>query len=138
MARQFLDSLASVEVAEAARIRARARDNVAAADAVEALGDRIECVRIIFKSSGAATAADLATTIDRIFADRTTAVTLSTVHRAKGLEADRVVILEFDRLMSLRARQPWQIQQEENLAYVAWTRAKSEIIEIPAPKREKE
>lgn len=135
---EFVARLAEVETAEAAKVRQRARDENAAVDAVEALGDRMECVRIVFRSSGAASAADLVAAVERIFADRTAAVTLSTVHRAKGLEADRVVILEFDRLMSRRARQPWQVQQEENLAYVAWTRAKSEIIEIPAPKREKE
>lgn len=134
----FLAGLAEVKVVEAENVRARARDDQAAADAVDALGDRIECVRIIFRSTSAATAADLVAAVERIFADKTAAVTLSTVHRAKGLEADRVVILEHDRLMSLRARQPWQIQQEENLAYVALTRARSELIEIPAPKREKE
>jgi len=135
---EFVARLAEVETAEAAKVRQRARDENAAADAVEALGDRMECVRIIFRSSGAASAADLVTAVERIFADKTAAVTLSTVHRSKGLEADRVVILEFDRLMSNRATQKWQVEQEENLAYVAYTRAKNEIIEIPAPKREKE
>jgi hypothetical protein len=134
---EFIARLADIEAAEAEKVRARARDEVAAADAVEALGDRVECVRIIFKSSGANSAADLVAAVERIFADKTAAVTLSTVHRSKGLEADRVVILEHDRLMSTRATQKWQVRQEENLAYVAYTRAKAEIIEIPAPKRER-
>ncbi len=134
---EFIARLADIEAAEAEKVRARARDEAAAADAVEALGDRVECVRIIFKSSGANSAADLVAAVERIFADKTAAVTLSTVHRSKGLEADRVVILEHDRLMSTRATQQWQVKQEENLAYVAYTRAKAEIIEIPAPKRER-
>ncbi len=135
---EFIDGLAAQSAVEVEKIRARARDEQAAADAEDALGDRFECVRIIYRSSGAASAADLVAAVERIFADKTAAVTLSTVHRAKGLEADRVVILEFDRLMSTRATQKWQIEQEENLAYVAYTRAKSEIIEIPAPKRDRE
>jgi hypothetical protein len=134
---EFIGGLAQLEATEAEKIRLRARDDQAAADAVDALGDRIECMRIIFRSTSAASAADLVASVERIFADKTAAVTLSTVHRSKGLEADRVVILEFDRLMSARATQAWQVEQEENLCYVAYTRAKSEIIEIPAPKRDK-
>jgi DNA helicase-2/ATP-dependent DNA helicase PcrA len=133
----FAERLTAYQEAEATRLRAKSRDESAAADAVDALHDRIECVRIIFRSSGAESVADLTATVERIFADKNAAVTLSTVHRAKGLEADRVVILEHDRLMSSRANQAWQIEQEENLAYVAYTRAKVEIIEIPAPKRDR-
>lgn len=135
---EFLDGLAAQHDAEAEKLRARARDEQAAADALDALADRIECVRIIFRSTGAASSADLIASVERTFADKAAAVTLSTVHRAKGLEADRVVILEYDRLISPRATQAWQAQQEENLSYVAYTRAKSEIIEIPAPKRGRE
>jgi DNA helicase-2/ATP-dependent DNA helicase PcrA len=134
---KFGERLTGYEEAEATRLRAKSRDDSAAADAVDALHDRIECVRIIFRSSGAQSLADLVAAVERIFADKNAAVTLSTVHRAKGLEADRVVILESDRLMSSRATQAWQIEQEENLSYVAWTRAKSEIIEILAPKRDR-
>lgn len=50
-------------------------------------------------------------------------VTLSSVHRAKGLEADNVYILRPDLMPSKFARQPWQQQQEQNLMYVAFTRA---------------
>jgi hypothetical protein len=133
----FVDALARHGDEAAQKLRARARDEQAAADAVDALEDRIECVRVIFASTGAASQADLIASVERTFADKTAAVTLSTVHRAKGLEANRVVILEYDRLISPRATQPWQVQQEENLSYVAYTRAKSEIIEIPAPKRDR-
>ena len=132
----FADALARHGDEAAQKLRARARDEQAAADAVDALEDRIECVRIIFASTSASSQADLIGSIERTFADKAAAVTLSTVHRAKGLEADRVVILEHDRLISPRATQAWQVQQEEHLSYVAYTRAKSEIIEIPAPKRD--
>jgi superfamily I DNA/RNA helicase len=120
------------------KLRARASDDQAADAAIDALGDRIECVRIIHRSSGATSKDALIAAVERIFSTKEAAVTLSTVHRAKGLEADRVVILEHDRLMSTRATQAWQIEQEENLNYVAYTRAKREIIEIPAPKRDRE
>ncbi len=134
---RFSAQLDLVETAERAKITKRSRDTASAASAVDALGDRIECVRTIVRSSGAMSAADATAAIERIFADKDAAVTLSTVHRSKGDEADRVVILEFDRLISTRAQSPEEIEQEWNCWYVAQTRSRREIIEIPAPKRER-
>lgn len=131
----FKAGLEAFETAEVEKIKRRARTEQARDNSIDALRDRVECVRIIWRSTAAQSAGALSQEIERIFADKDAAVMLSTVHRAKGLEADRVAILEFDRLMSVRATQPWQIKQEENLAYVAYTRSKSELIEIPAPKR---
>lgn len=54
-------------------------------------------------------------------------IILSTVHKAKGLEADRVFII-MPKDMPLRSSQPWQYQQEMNLKYIAITRAKNELI----------
>ena len=52
------------------------------------------------------------------------AVRLSTIHRAKGLEERRVFILDFDKLPYIRQQQrAWEMEQEENLKYVAITRA---------------
>lgn len=54
------------------------------------------------------------------------AVVLSTVHKAKGLEADRVFILDQGLFFPKFVRRgTWQWAQEENLLYVAYTRAKS-------------
>lgn len=56
-------------------------------------------------------------------------VVLSTVHRAKGREWDRVFILGFyDYMPSKWARQEWQQEQEVNLIYVAGTRAKKTLV----------
>lgn len=61
-------------------------------------------------------------------AGRTNAVKLSTIHGAKGLEADRVFILDYDLLPTDReSMQEWERQQEENLVYVALTRAKNTL-----------
>lgn len=49
--------------------------------------------------------------------------TLATIHKAKGLEAPRAIILDYHLMPSKYARQPWQQQQERNLQYVAITRA---------------
>lgn len=56
-------------------------------------------------------------------------VTLSTVHKAKGREWERVYILYRSQTMPSRwARKPWQLLQEQNIEYVAVTRAKRELI----------
>lgn len=52
-----------------------------------------------------------------------TTVWLSSIHRAKGSEAERVWIIRPDQL-PLRARIEWQRVQEQNLVYIARTRSK--------------
>ena len=57
-------------------------------------------------------------------------LTLCTVHKAKGLEANRVFWLNRSACPSRWARQDWQRVQENNLMYVAITRAKRELVII--------
>ena len=58
-------------------------------------------------------------------------VLFSSVHRAKGLEADRVFIYLRDAPMPHpMGKLPWEQQQEMNLKYVAVTRAKKELIYV--------
>jgi superfamily I DNA/RNA helicase len=56
------------------------------------------------------------------------AIKLSTIHRAKGLEEDRVFIIDYDKLPWARQQQKdWEKVQETNLKYVAITRAKETL-----------
>jgi DNA helicase-2/ATP-dependent DNA helicase PcrA len=96
-------------------------------DQVEALEDRVETLRAF--ALEAHTLADVERAIDDLFADDVSEmVTLSTVHKAKGAEAPRVVILDPRRMPSKGARQDWEIQQERNIVYVAYTRARETLI----------
>ena len=73
----------------------------------------------------------IAAKIDDIFSDRTKAgIRLSSIHKAKGLEADRVFFLQLPkaRCPHPMAKTPWQYEQEKNLLYVAYTRAIRELI----------
>ena len=54
------------------------------------------------------------------------AIKISTIHRAKGLENERVFILEYNKLPVPRIRE-WEKEQERNLHYVAVTRPISEL-----------
>ena len=70
---------------------------------------------------------DMRKKIRQVFRDDIEGIVLSTVHKAKGLEADRVFIARPDKL-PLGASTKWQADQELNLEYVAITRAKNELI----------
>jgi len=62
-------------------------------------------------------------------------IKLSTIHRAKGLEARRVFILNFDDLPHFKPNQKhWERIQEQNLKYVAITRALEELYLVKSEK----
>ena len=66
--------------------------------------------------------------IDTFFSDEQgRMIVLSTVHKAKGLEEERVFILKPDLMPHPKARMGWQLEQEYNLKYVACSRAKAEL-----------
>lgn len=56
-------------------------------------------------------------------------ITLLTIHRAKGLEADQVAILKPDKMpLVWKGQQDWEFEQEMNILYVALTRPRKELI----------
>lgn len=61
--------------------------------------------------------------LTEIFKDERDGILLSTIHRAKGLEADRVFIIHSELMPSPYAKKMWELKQEDNLIYVARTRA---------------
>lgn len=71
---------------------------------------------------------DLIKKIDIIFSDNDKdGICLSTIHKAKGLEADNVFILCPSLMPSKYAKKEWEKIAEENLIYVAITRAKKTL-----------
>lgn len=65
--------------------------------------------------------------IRNIFKEDSEGVCLSTVHKAKGLEAENVYILCHSSMPSKLASHDWEKLQERNLLYVAYTRAKNKL-----------
>lgn len=56
---------------------------------------------------------------------------ISTVHKSKGREWDRVYILGMNKYMpSKYAKKDWELAQEKHLMYVSVTRSKSELVFI--------
>ena len=90
---------------------------------IDSLSDKIVTLEIL--SKGCIMADELIDKLKSIFSDDTDGICLSTIHKSKGLEADRVYIIHSDLMPSKYAKQDWEIEQEKNLKYVAITRAKS-------------
>lgn len=109
--------------------------------------DQADTLRVLMNRArqlGKRDVADLRTIVSEMFADDVADrfVILSSVHKAKGMEWDRVFLLGRRGFMPAKfAKLNWQKVQEDNLIYVAVTRAKRELIEVinvTAPKRSEE
>ena len=89
--------------------------------------DTIKALEVL--SEGLTNSEELINRIDSIFSDKETdGISLSTIHKAKGLENDRVFILCKSLMPSKYANKDWEKEQEKNLEYVAYTRAKKSLI----------
>lgn len=101
-------------------------------DLAQRLQDQYDTIMIFVTNlTPGATVADLMASIERLFTDNGPQVlTLSTIHKAKGLEWRRVFILDPDLMPSKYAKTEGAKQQERNLQYVAATRAKSDLTYI--------
>jgi superfamily I DNA/RNA helicase len=93
---------------------------------VEQVIDKAETLMVIAHESNSV--ADMESRIDGLFTDdglgQAGIITCSSVHRAKGLEADRVFVLDF----TLYPR--GVNREEENIEYVAVTRAKKHLTRV--------
>jgi superfamily I DNA/RNA helicase len=103
----------------------------------ESLSDRIETIKVIASGlTDDAPLGDLVARINNLFEDTEPGsparhVTLSTAHKSKGREWERVFLFGRNKYMpSPFARQAWQMDQEMNLQYVAITRAKLTLLEV--------
>ena len=96
----------------------------------ETLGDKVETIFAL--CDGCATVGDLERRVETVFADDSAGVTFSTVHKAKGAEADRVFILKPELMPHPMASQDWEVVQEYNIQYVAYTRAKKALYFVGA------
>lgn len=96
--------------------------------------DQHAAIVVIVQSQdeNARTIADLCARISLLFSDENvkSKVVLSTIHKAKGEEWDKVFLLDWGLIPSKYATQTWQKRQERNLQYVAITRTKNELYYI--------
>jgi hypothetical protein len=97
---------------------------------IDSINDRADCLCAVLGNPGVTTAGGLRRALTALFDNQNGRVTLSTGHRAKGLEWDTVLHLDPWRIPAKWARlDPVQMEQEKNLKYVIETRAKRVLIE---------
>ena len=111
---------------------ANARENDAKA---EQLLDRRECIFAIIENAQSQNSIGLMREIAAFFAIPGDSITLSSIHRAKGQEWDRVYWLD-SHLGARRGQTEEQQLQEQNLKYVAATRAKHHLTYIQSAEKD--
>ena len=109
----------------------RAKRNPSEAKIIS-IGDKASC--IICFCDGETSIDDVVRKIEAIFTDNrdVPGIRLSSVHKAKGLEARRVFILQPEgaTMPHPMAKSEWQYEQELNILYVAITRAIEELVYV--------
>jgi DNA helicase-2/ATP-dependent DNA helicase PcrA len=119
---KFLERLSIYRETQRARIIA-SKD----LEKLDALEDKVDVLKMLAKDCpGVPT---LEARIEDLFTDEPGAsIVLSTVHKAKGLEADRVYLLEDTFALSgFGGRDTKRAAEERNIRYVAMTRSKREL-----------
>jgi len=115
--------------------RARADENPKKAAKLGATEDKVETLFVLMTNFQDDDGLEpLRNLISSMFQDGVRNLTLATIHKAKGREWDNVFLYGRNQYMpSPYAKQPWQQEQEKNLAYVAITRAKATLYEVILP-----
>lgn len=109
---------------------------------VEALDDRKECLFAVLEQSGATDSKTLEAVLKDFATKEGIGVTLSSMHRAKGLEWNEVYWLDkgTNEKFMKKAAERGDIEgfrQEQNLCYVAATRAKEKLFFITTQREKK-
>ncbi len=100
--------------------------------------EKKECIKVFMDSSDATSVITLIEAINQMFGDINDihdVVILSTIHKSKGLEFNRVFILDSWLMPSKYAKKQWQLTQEDNIFYVGITRSKNFLGYVKSPKK---
>ena len=111
-------------------------NNPANYEKLENLGDSIRILETcFFNNRNAKTLNDLFQYIENLMdCDDEDSIILSSIHRAKGLEAKNVFIIGYDKLPFKKEKMlDWQLYQEKCLKYVAITRAEVNLYQTESP-----
>lgn len=115
----FSANFSNYKQRELSKLRAADKDTQA-----DNLEDQLDCLWVFVE--GCKTIFEINTKIEAMFDDAVSpySVIFSTIHKAKGLEAERVFCLPYKARSSTNDKQR---QEEKNLLYVQITRAKNEL-----------
>lgn len=126
---------------EASRIALRLGDGAAATQAMVEVLTLSGCLMAAGGPSmrrGMVSLTALESAVRAAFAARDRdAVVCSTIHRAKGQEAERVILLDPEHVLAADARTRDDILAEECVMFVALTRAKRDLVLVRCPQRDR-
>lgn len=127
---EFEEALDAYEQREISKMIAKEKSEAVIAN----FGDRIDSVRFIFEEYHPRTLAGMEGYITSLFnEDNPDAIVFCTVHRSKGLEAERVMVIEYDDMpLMWKDQNEEQLTQEYNVKYVSGTRSMSELYLVTA------
>lgn len=98
---------------------------------VAALSDQIATIKIFIEQCPDNRVSTLVSIINNFFSETPdNRITLCTVHKSKGLEWHKVFLLDPDKFQPSWVRMDWQRVQEQNIEYVAITRAIEQLVYI--------
>ena len=86
------------------------------------------CVKFLMEDTKSSQ--EIINKIEKIF-DKDYDILLTTIHKAKGLEWDRVFVIEPSILKTRKVKKEWQRIEMVNLQYVMYSRALEELHIIP-------
>jgi superfamily I DNA/RNA helicase len=124
---ELQQKLASAKTSELTRAEKRGARGAALA----AIEDKFACLAEFLRN--ATSVENVLSRIRSLFeppSNRNSLLTLSTIHKAKGLEWEHVFVLDFHLIPSRYAEAAWELSQERHLQYVAVTRAKTKLTYI--------
>lgn len=94
------------------------------------LDEKINVLCLLLKNCSSPS--QLTQKIREIFVSDKKAIKLMTIHKSKGLENDRIfMIMKYEGvklLPSKYANKKWELEQEDNLEFVGYTRTKKELV----------
>lgn len=131
----FGDGLQRYKEFEVAKLKARS----ASEERFALIDDQVESVLTAREGSSAESYEELQAHIEKIFDDKNKVIEFSSIHRAKGAQAKRVIVLEHPNVGKASRRMTQdQAEQELNCKYVSETRSLDELFLCRLPKRERQ
>jgi DNA helicase-2/ATP-dependent DNA helicase PcrA len=128
---RFLKFLQQYESQQLKSISNKSGDPTEIEEEMEAQKTQVGILRTLYRVSQSESLQEFCSEIQAQFEHKREVVILTSVHKAKGLEAERVFIYRPKTLPLQRPEQQiWEKEQEMNLKYVALTRGKQDLYMI--------
>ncbi|MCT7952981.1 Hsp70 family protein [Ancylothrix sp. C2] len=108
-------------------------------DKIQSLRDRCQSIIACYEGFDCYSIEQLCNQLEKLFSDDRLGVILSTIHRAKGLQNRRVMILDYEKLpLKWLGQKSHELEQEWNLKYVALTRAEEVLFLVQTSQKVEE